>query len=209
MTKEVCMKKWYYKLKESENWNVLIGAVFVLLMLKLLYNTFVLGINVWQMIEWAKIDGDLELMMGSRAFVAFVFTLLAVIFAIQAVIREPKMIIGTITSLAVVAVISVSLMAVFCAVLAGCWLWRIKRAEDKPLKRSVKCLIVIAVGLIVAAYAAYIAIGIASMGYWTEWGPVSLDEGDWSEWTTQDEEGNIVHIDGDGNGSTYKQFEFE
>ena len=199
------MKKWYLKLKESETYRKSILVVIILLILKIVTDICAIGIGVYQIVSWNMFDSDGLIMVGPD-IVSFVFAVLAFTFVCKAVKSDPKMIIGVFAALAVVAVVGISLSAVLCIVICGYWLWAVKRPADKPVKGVHKCLVAIIVILIVVGYFGF---GLLSMGYWSEWGPESLEAGDWSEWTTLDENGNIVKIDEEGNSSTYQSFEFE
>ena len=199
------MKKWYYKLKESENYRPAILAVYVLLILKIVTDICAIGIGVYQVVLWNMFDGDGLIMVG-RDIVSLGFTVLATAFVGKAVKYDPKMIIGAIVALAVVVVVGVSVGAVLCIVICGYWFWAIKRHETKPVKWMHKCLAAIIAILIVVGY---FGVGLFSLGHWSEWGPTSVEEGDWSEWTTQDENGNFLPVEEDGSSSTYQTFEFE
>lgn len=199
------MKKWYYKLKESENYRPAILAVCALLILKIVTEICAIGIGVYQIILWDMFDSDGLIMVGGD-IVSLGFNVLAIAFVCKAVKCDPKMIIGAIAALVVVVIVGVSIGAVLCIVICGYWFWAIKRPEDKPVNWRHKCLAVTIAILIVVGY---FAAGLFSLGHWEEWGPASIEEGDWSEWTTLDEDGNIVRLDEDGNSSTYQSFEFE
>ena len=192
-------------MKESENYRPAILAVFVLLILKVVTDICAIGIGVYQVILWNMIDGDGLIMVGND-IVSLGFTVLAITFVCKAVKYDPKMIIGAIVALAVVAVVGVSIGAVLCIVICGYWFWAIKRPEDKPLHWMHKVLTVIIAILIIVGY---FGVGLFSMGHWSEWGPASVEEGDWSGWTTQDENGNFVPVEEGGSSSTYQTFEFD
>ena len=271
------MKKWYYKLKESENYNVIILAILLAIAVKIIHYIYVTGINVYQVAQWEMRNGSGALMIGST-LLAVVFLLLAAGFVWQACRKEPKFMICAIVALAVVAVMGVSFCAIQCMIACGYWMWMKKTSSDKSGFYHIKRLTIILVAFSVALFVAWelscwIPYGIDSFrmeleyalprifvrcfnpeiflvaylykcserkafknmcrvaaviwivlvicsilyslggvfagGYFTEWGPASVEEGDWSEWTTLDEDGNIVPLDEDGNSSTYQSFEFE
>jgi hypothetical protein len=46
-----------------------------------------------------------------------------------------------------------------------------------------------------------------ALGYWSDEEPVTeIEEGDWSEWETEED---MQYYDEEGNGVTYQTFEFE
>ncbi len=199
------MKKWYFKLKESENYRTSIMVVLALLILKSVMDICAIGIGVYQIVSWSMFDSDGFIMVGTD-MASLAFTVLAIMFVCKAVGCDSKMIVGAIVALTVVAVVGVSIGAVLGIIICGYWLWAVKRPEDKPVNRMHKCLAIIIAIIVVASY---FGVGLFSLGHWEEWGPASVEEGDWSEWTTLDEDGNIVRLDEDGNSSTYQGFDFE
>ena len=192
------MKKWYYKLKECQKYNVLILAVLMALVIKFAHYIYVTAVNVYQVVAWDMLDVYGFAMIGSAALTVL-FIVLAIAFVIQAVKREPKMMIGAIVSLAVVAVTGVSFGAVICMIACGYWLWMVTRAHEKTFMQYIKWAIAIVTVLIIGLE---LIGGIVSMGYWSEWGPeASMEEGDWSGWSTLDENGNVVRMEEDENGN--------
>lgn len=142
------MKKWYYKLKGCQNYNVLILAVLMALVIKFLHYIYVTAVNVYQVVAWDMLDVYGFAMIGSTALTVL-FIALAMAFVIQACKRDPKFMICAIVSLAVVAVAGVSLCAVQCIIACGYWLWMVKAKPDKLQRNMIKrvTLILIAVSV--------------------------------------------------------------
>lgn len=164
--------------------------------------------QIYQVVTWELYDKYGVFMIISAALTV-IFVILAIVFVVQAVKRDHKFMICAIVALIVVVVMGVSMGALACAIVCGYWLLKVTRPEGKPLKKPIKALFVIAT---VAVIAAYLSWTIMSMGYWSEWGPASLEAGDWSEWETEEtlqNDKNDVHHDGNGNSSTTMVFEFD
>lgn len=193
------------KLRESANYNVIITVVLITLLVKVIKYACGTGIAVWRIVAWGMPAADIFYSTGT-VIVALPFVVLAIAFVIQAVKRDPKMMIGAIVSLVAVAVAGVSIGAVICMIACGYWLWMVTRVHKKPFMQYIKWAIAIVTVLIIGLE---LIGGIMSMGYWSEWEPASVEAGDWSGWTTLDENGNVVQIGEDGNESTYQSFEFE
>ena len=290
------MKKWYYKLKESENYNVIILAVMVAIAAKTVHYMYLSGVQIYYAVQWGGdlFDSGTYLSIVSCGL-AFVFFLLAGMFAACACRKDPKFMICAIVSLAVSALMGVSFCAVQCIIACVYWMWMVKGPSEKPeayhIKRITLILVIVSVVIFVVwelsvwlpfgneslkdeiyfalqwmfgncfnpeivliAYlykcsqrklfknlcrvlaVIWIAVTIGSLltslgsvvnfGVWEEWGSDTLEEGDWSEWTTEDditygtdEDGNVtfemeaedadIYYDEEGNGSTYQSFEFE
>lgn len=143
------MKTWYYKLKESNNYNAIILAVLIALVIRLIRSVYVACINVWQVIEWNMLDGS-GLFIGGTAVLSLICNILAVVFVVQAIRRDPKMIIGAVASLAVMAVAGVSLCAVNCLIGGGYWFWLIKKPSERTILEHVYRLTMILLAVSVA-----------------------------------------------------------
>ena len=201
------------KFRESENYNAIITVVLIALLIKLVQYAY---FTVWQVIAWKMPISDIFYSTGT-GIIALPFVVLAMAFVIQAVKRNPKLMIGAIVSLAVVAVLGVSLGAVICMAACGYWLWMATRVHKRPFMQYIKWAVTIVVALVIVLE---LFGGIISMGYWSEWGPnASMEEGDWSGRSTldengnmvrmeEDENGNITYYDEEGNGATIQEFEF-
>lgn len=207
------------KLRESANYNVIITVVLITLLVKVIKYACGTGIAVWRIVAWGMPAADIFYSTGT-VIVALPFVVLAIAFVIQAVKRNPKLIIGAIVSLAVVAVTGVSLGAVTCMIACGYWLWMVTKLRDKPFAQYVKWFITI---ITILTIVLELVGGILSMGmgYLSEWeAESSLEAGDWSGWSTldengnmvrmeEDENGNITYYDEEGNGATIQEFEFD
>lgn len=188
------------KFRESENYNAIITVVLMALLVKLVQYAY---FTVWQVIAWKMPVSDIFYSTGT-GIIALPFVVLAMAFVRQAVKRNPKLMIGAIVSLAVVAVLGVSLGVVICMAACGYWLWMVTRAHKRPFMQYIKWAVIILVALVIVLE---LFGGILSMGYWSEWGSeASLEAGDWSEWETEED---MVYYDEEGNGATYETFEFE
>lgn len=124
------MRKFYNKLKESENYNVIILAVLVALVLKLLHYVLVTAVNLHHIIV-LNLTEDIEFYTGTGSLLSVIFISLAIAFVVQACRRDPNFMICAIVSLTVVAVAGVSLCAVQCIIACGYWLWMAKKPSAK------------------------------------------------------------------------------
>ena len=163
------MKKWYYKLKESENYNVIILAVLAALTIKLVHYIYLTGVNIHDAIAWDMFDAYGFMMIGT-AVAAVLFFAMAIAFVIQAVKKDPKFMICAIVSLTVAAVMGVSLCAVQCIIACVYWFWVVKVKPDKQQYELVKLLTGILIVVSVGAFAVW------EISYWVQFGFDSLQE---------------------------------
>ena len=161
------MKSFYNKLKECENYNPAILLILSLLTIKLVGSLITAGFCVWQMIEWNLLGAE-GFEVNVPLVIDFIFTALAVVFIIHAVMRDIKFIFCGIASLAVAAVCGASLCALLCLVICAYWFWMVKFAKDKPCRYHVMRIAL----LLAIAVMLFVLILYVSMGHFAEWGPV-------------------------------------
>ena len=182
------MKKWVGKLKESDNYNLLIPAMLVLLTVSLLLSVLVAVNNIRQVILW-EMTGMMDLLFLVKVFVSLILIILAMSFVAQACMRDPKFMICALVCMALVAVIGLFPVAIICIVTGLIWFASIKERPGKAMHNIVKT--VAAIVLIAAALIFLRGLFVVSTaGFYAGWSSDSIEEGDWSEWETED-----VHFD--------------
>ena len=248
------MKKFYYKLKECENYNVIILAVLVSLLVVLVRTILVLINNIYQLVMWGMPDIYSVSVLGI-SIISVIATLMAMAFIVNACKRSPSFMIGAIVALAVATVAGVSYCSLHCLIACIYWCWMVMKKPEGDLMHHVKRLTVILLvvefvlfmvvelscwipygfdslygelyyavehltfnlfnpEILLIAYifknsgnrvfkiicrilavlwivlALWTLVGpylsIGTVGSWDEWGSDSVEEGDWSEWETEE-----------------------
>lgn len=158
------MKKWYSKLKENENYNVIILAVLVALVIELIRSCFVTAANVSRILIW-DVTNVMDFLMGAGTIINVICIVLAIAFVIQACKRDPKFIICAIVAMSVVAVTGPSLCAVQCIIACGYWLWMIKKPSGKTEFAHICRLTIIMIGFSMAAFLTWEVSSWISFGF--------------------------------------------
>lgn len=205
------MKKWCGRLKESDNYNILIPAMLTALSVIFIWYAFIAGGSVYNVIRWGQTEWYLTL---GLSVLPVVFVAAAVYFVIQACNREPKFMICAVVCLAVFVVAGVSWIGILCMLAGMLWLFVIRTSESKGFVMVTKGAAIILVVMTVIHYGM-----LFCFAFFCEWGTSSIEEGDWSRWETEetlndpewesDEPVEEIYYDEDGNGSTSVTFEFE
>jgi hypothetical protein len=143
------MKKWYYKLKESENYNVLIGAVFIstfcLCILELIVSVTGVSIGLIRMHGAEGVDWARQLMLFRLAYAALAIGLFAgcLLLVDAACKKNSKFIFPAIALFVLIDVFSYgeAFAAGNCAIMAIVWFIVIRKRDADLLKWS-KAMIV-------------------------------------------------------------------
>lgn len=163
------MRKWYSKLRESENYNVIILAVLAALVLKLIRFAYVGGVSIYHVIARDMVE-DIELVMGRGIIISAVCIVLAIAFVIQACKGDPNFMICAIVAMTVVAVAGVSLCAVQCIIACGYWLWMVKTSSDKSEFARIRRLTIVMIGVSLATFLVW------ELGTWIPFGFETLKD---------------------------------
>ena len=211
------MKKWFAKLKESDNYNSLISAMLVVIAATFVLTIIVAGNNIRQVVLWdMNVSEGLVYIVPS--FLVMVFLTIGVYFVVQACVRDPKFMICAIACLVVAAVFGGFIGAIAGVVLGAIWFVSGKNKNDKRWEIVIKVVAIMLMTIVIVTLLKYVCM-IFVIGNLGEWGTDSLEEGDWSQWETEetlndsewitDEAVDEIYYDEDGNGSTSVTFEFE
>lgn len=115
------MKALFNKFKQSENYSVFMLIVVIALIISAVWRTFVLVVTAVQLAEWSAMGAGSPGIGVILPVLVLLFTVLAVVFTVQAVISNNKMIIGSIVSLAMVLVLTSSILSLICILACGFW----------------------------------------------------------------------------------------
>lgn len=178
------MKKWLGKLKESDNYNILIPAMLVVLTVKFIWTIIATGNNIRQVVSW-NMDMSEGLVYIIPSFISLAFMAITVYFVTQACNRDPKFMICAIVCSTITAVLAGFIGAIASIILGTMWLVSVRSKNGRRWVIAMKAIAIMLVVIVVVMVLKYVSMMFV-IGHLGEWRTDSLEEGDWSQWETEE-----------------------
>lgn len=156
------MKKWYYKLKESESYNVLILAVIITSAIRLLISLYNFITSAVASVQWGADWGYIVADPAIRLFLAIV----PITFVLLACREKPKLIFVSIISWTAMAIISEGWQvdSIQCIITAVYWFGMTINKVEVDLLTHVKRITIILLGAAAVVFIVRFGLGWIQYG---------------------------------------------